>query len=399
MSQKKQGRASFVDRLKEYERRFAWSLSGFVLAAVFGAISVYLGFFKEVSPDLNFVVTSNSSVLDIKENLGDLDVMYEGNSLKSSGKDLRIITFEVVNQGNDAILSNYYDPKDPVGFEVVGGTIADDPTVISASNDYLRENLLIRRDGGNEAFFSDVILEPGELYQIKVLVLHDINDDPYVQPVGKVANVSKLEVFTGYDDSSDRSFLEVAYGGGLLANLSRFVVYGFLFLVSLFLVISVGGALEDIASKRDRRRRVEVFKSYNNEKVVLADDVYFSDYIKSGHFSCVTAMYNLLNDSDYLGAVKGLVDEMDVSGDVDHEKFAKILKHPSDYSAFKQLEESGLISLNGGDVTVSQERKEVFVEFVSFLRKRDFRINNHFLNHDRVRFSVNSSDLAGDSFG
>ena len=95
---------SFISGFKNMENKFAWSFLGFLMAVIFGFITLYLGFVKENKPDLNYVVTADSSVLDIKEQLGSLDVLYEGESLSKRKQDLRFITFKVINQGNSSIL-------------------------------------------------------------------------------------------------------------------------------------------------------------------------------------------------------------------------------------------------------------------------------------------------------
>lgn len=370
---------SFVKKLKEYEKRFAWSLSGFVLAAILGAVSVYQGFFKEVSPDLNFVVTSNSSVLDVKENLGDLDIVYEGESLKSRGKDLRVITFEVVNQGNDAILPNYYDPKEPVGFKVVDGVIADEPTILAASSGYLSESLVINRSGNDRATFSNVILEPGDLYQVKVLVLHDVGQDPHIEPIGKVANVSRIEVSTGYSDGNEKSFLATTFGGGWAANSTRFTVYGIAFLFSLFFAIGAGEAISSFFKRKRRRERVEVFKQYNRDSVVLSDEVYFEKYIKGDRSGAINRMYEMLGDEEYLRFVAKALDDSKKGVWESYPSLRGSLKRPLDYFCLQLLEESGIVSFKDEGFLVNKERARIFEEFFKFLKRDDSGFDNHSL--------------------
>jgi hypothetical protein len=52
-------RISLWDRVRELDKLFAWSFAGFLLAIIFGAISIYLGFFQERKPNLKFDVISN----------------------------------------------------------------------------------------------------------------------------------------------------------------------------------------------------------------------------------------------------------------------------------------------------------------------------------------------------
>ncbi|MDI4653198.1 MULTISPECIES: hypothetical protein [Pseudoalteromonas] len=125
-----------------------WSflvIFGLLMAILFGGVTLYLGFIKENKPDLNYIVTADSSVLDIKEQLGSLDVLYEGESLSKRKQDLRYITFKVINKGDSAILSNLYDTNFPIGFKIENGEMADDPVLLSASNNYLKEKLVAKK--------------------------------------------------------------------------------------------------------------------------------------------------------------------------------------------------------------------------------------------------------------
>ena len=121
---------SIFQSIREMDQRFSWSFLGFMVAIIIGSVTVYIEFFKENKPDLNYIITANTSVLDIREKLGSLDVLYHGESLSKNKKDLRLITFEVINQGDTAILSNFYDSNDPVGFSIIDGKIADEPILI-----------------------------------------------------------------------------------------------------------------------------------------------------------------------------------------------------------------------------------------------------------------------------
>src|ERR1700759_2353196 len=121
---------SIIKTFKTLDQRFSWSFMGFMLALLFGSISIYLGFIKQNSPDLTYELISNDNVLDVKESVGSLDILYKGKSLSKSEQSLRIMTLRVLNKGDQAILPNYYDPDDPIGFRMQKGAIVDEPRIL-----------------------------------------------------------------------------------------------------------------------------------------------------------------------------------------------------------------------------------------------------------------------------
>lgn len=268
--------------MREMDQRFSWSFLGFMVATLLGAVTMYIEFYKENKPDINFIITANTSVLDIREILGSLDVFYQGESLSKNKKDLRLITFEVINQGNTAILSNFYDPNDPVGFSVVDGKIADEPVLIDASNDYLKNKLVIEKRTESSVLFSNVILEPSEFFKIKILVLHEIAKKPTIKPFGKVAGVSNIDLFMDYKSGDKRTFLDESFGGGGYPNIARFFLYGFVFIAVCAFIIFLLIKFDDLKKQRRKTRLIRIFKEYDSDKVSEKDSFFFDYYLSGG---------------------------------------------------------------------------------------------------------------------
>jgi hypothetical protein len=65
------------DNFLRIEKNFAWSFFGFLLAIIFGAFSIYTVYYKDTNPKLDFIIEANTKVLDIKENVRKLDIMYQ----------------------------------------------------------------------------------------------------------------------------------------------------------------------------------------------------------------------------------------------------------------------------------------------------------------------------------
>ena len=125
-----------ADRLNHLDQRFAWSLSGFVLAAIFGSFAVYTEFFRDTRPAIQIEIIGSSSVFDVKEDVGDLQVVYAGRDLRKSGQSLRVVVVRITNSGGEDILKSYYDEDSPLGLELSDGSLVS-VEVQGASEAYL----------------------------------------------------------------------------------------------------------------------------------------------------------------------------------------------------------------------------------------------------------------------
>lgn len=355
---------SFISTLKSMENKFAWSFLGFLMAMFFGAITLYLGFYKEIKPDLNFVITADSSVLDVKENLGDLDIIYENESLSEKRQDLRVITFRVVNQGNAPILSNYYDSNDPVGFEVIDGKLADEPTLLDASNDYLKEKLLTKASPDNKVMFSNVILEPSEYFELKILVLHDLGKKPHIKAFGKIATVNSIDVLRDFSSENKLSFLETTFGGGITSNLIRLFTYGFIFLFLIIGLIVFSEKISSIKEKRRKERLLTTFKEYDSDKVTEKDSFFF-DYYLNHDAGVVRNFLALMKSEDTLTSLSKGKGVPEIRGDRSIFRFVK-----DEAAMFEELKNEGFVTVKDGDVLVDEQRLSVLTDFVNYLKRK-----------------------------
>lgn len=349
---------TIMNTLKTMDQKFSWSFFGFILAVILGALSIYLSFFKNNNPDISYVITTNSSVLDIKEEIGNLDVLYQGNSLSKERKDLRIITFKVVNTGDSSVIPSLYDPTDPLGFNVVNGDIAEKPSLISASNKYLEEKLLITQNK-NSVLFSNVILENNEYFEIKLLVLHPVGTKPEIQSVGKIAGVHAINVVTGENAVDERSFFNATFGGGVMKNIARTLAYGILFLLLIIFMLFIMSSVEDLRDKSKRKSIVKTFKEYDGEKITESDDYFFDLYV-DGHRGSLTYAYE---------KIKNPAKKMHVEFYLSRERKGRS-RTSIEQEIISALIGRGFLSQEHDELFTSNDRLLVIEEFINFLRRK-----------------------------
>ncbi len=66
-------------------------------------ISIYAIFFHHPAPDLTYRVLTNTNVVDMKENVSKLKIMYDKDLIDNESNSLKMLTFTVQNLGNENI--------------------------------------------------------------------------------------------------------------------------------------------------------------------------------------------------------------------------------------------------------------------------------------------------------
>lgn len=223
---------SALKKFKEIEKRHAWSFFGFVLAVALGSLALYDRFFIDKKPNLLFTVESATDVLDLREQISNLKILFNGSDIREERKELRIISVRIQNDSSKDILQSYYDTMSPIGMKISSGEIirAD---VATTSNLYLNNRFNISLVSEKTLQFSNPIIEAGQWIVIDVLVLYPKGTVPEISPIGKVAGIKNIEI-NKYVDETGESFLSDVFDGSFYVQLSRLIPYTVGFLVFIF---------------------------------------------------------------------------------------------------------------------------------------------------------------------
>lgn len=256
----------FIDILTENRKTTVF----FTIVGLFASvITIYSAFTSNANSrsEIVFRVISESKVLDVKQQVNNLEIFYENNSLSEEGKELRIVVVRVLNEGDGSLLLNHYDPNAPVGISVKDGVFAEKPIIINSSDEYLEEAVQFVYDGGSKVELTPFILDGGNYFDLQLLLMHGVDEIPEVNIFGKIAGYNDLVLLYNLPQEDDRTFLNIIFGGGFLANLVRVFAYGFAFLSLLILFVIIVEYFKSSVKKFKKKKEVEVFKTYN--KVVF----------------------------------------------------------------------------------------------------------------------------------
>ena len=346
-----------LETFKGVEKKFPWSFSGFILAVIFGLLSVYLGFYKKSVPDLDYIITSNSAVLDVKEKLGELDILYKGNSLKEKNQELRFMTIRVINNGSTAITEGSYDSKLPIGFSITDGVVAEEPSYIASSQDYLKTNLKVSKINSTDVGFNKIILDPEHYFDIKLLILYESGSNPSIKPLGKVASLDEIDVLFNINSIEEKSFLTSTFSGSLGMQGVRIFIYGVVFFIILLFLVSISEKFDEWKLRKKRQGLVKTFKEYNESKISLRDEIFFKLYL-TGSERCIQDLEYLLSNPEQL--------RKHLSSKKDKIKFRN---NTLNVTLF-QLETEEIVRVEDCALSVCDERLGILVSFIDYLRSK-----------------------------
>lgn len=362
-----------VNDLNKIDKGFAWSFFGFLLAMIFGVLTIYLEFFEDTRPDLRYEIISNTSVLDVKEDLGNLEIVYDGIDIKNTNQSLRVILFRSINRGNEDIIIDYYDRNAPLGLVINEGNIIR-AEVVGASNDYLKNNLKITSQDSISATFTPVILETKESFTIKVLVLHPEASNPEITPLGKIARVKSIQVVQLYEENQQSSYLQRTFNGSFWVQILRAPVYFFGFIILLFAVFSPTIWVSGKLSIRKRNKEVKVFKNIKDISLEEDDEKIFNLYIERD-LSFLVHIEEMLTDKDSLEILvneirSGTKPSKITHGMVVTASGAPPIEH-TDLSILEhEIVNMGLLNIDDDSYNLNERMLNVLKEFIRFVTIR-----------------------------
>jgi len=372
---------SFFARLQNIEKKYAFTFLGFILAAIFGALSIYTTFFGDRNPQIRYTVNSILGVYDIREEIGKLDIIYDGINIREKKQMLSLITLNIANVGNDHLTKALYDDNDLLGFKLNGGILIK-TEISEASNSYLYKNLNISMESKEIVHFSPVIIDYGESYSVKILVLHNENEYPEILPLGKIAGVKEIELIPWSKEASKIPFWKEVMSGRVIIHLTRAFSYFFI-LILIGLAIGIPTAiLSDVTSKHKRKRHIRDFKSLSDISFKSEDDFIFESYLDQGE------MY-LMRIDKFLSSKKRIEisidrhlsgqkkEDIDVIMDAELRHISPTGHYPT-YFLIQELLDSGFVTKEKTEVTINSHMQNTLKHFLRFLKGRGVNLDRQF---------------------
>lgn len=310
---------------KELENRYALTFLGFIIAIILGSFTLYEQFIADKNPNLIFEIHGSTNVLDVKEQVSNLSILFDGADIRKQNQSLHVITVRVTNPSSKDILQSYYDEGDPVGIQISNGKIIK-ADLFGATNDYLANRFVVLTVDEKTVRFSSPIFEAKQAISVKLLVLHKTNEVPEISPLGKIAGIPNIKVVNVYLEGKEASFIERAFLGSWKIQTVRILSYSIALLVFLILVGGTFAAISSLNDKRERKKAVRSFKQSTNLTISELDEKIMTQYIEMGSRP-INGYIRLIKRRKDLGQIyKEHQDFLAARNRISHNKY------PSDYA-------------------------------------------------------------------
>lgn len=292
---------SIISSFNNLDKRFAWSFLGFLLAAIFGSLTIYTEFFRVNNPELIIEVLNDTNVLDVKEDVNELKVFYGDVDIKSLNQTLSVLFLRIKNDGGAPILNGYYDDKYPLNLTIKEGKFLKSEQ-FSSTNDYLKSSALPSISTEKSILLPQIILEEGESYTIKILALHSAGSDVEFEIFGKIAGIRDIRLSKYIDSEENVSFWDNVFIGNFFVHLTRLPIYFFGFIFSIALIIAPIAIASDFFSKLKRKKIIKQYKLYIKEDITEKHEFLFKFYVDEG-LALIAEAKETLSDNEKLKKV------------------------------------------------------------------------------------------------
>lgn len=362
------------------------TLVGLIAAGV-----TIFAFLQEKKVDLRYEIIANTNVLDFNAEISKLEVKYDSTNLKQTKENLRIFTLKVINNGNQNILKEFYDENDPLGLQLSSGNIIEQPEIIQVSNDYLKRNAKIEDYNYQRIKFTRVILESGEYFVVKLLVLHKTDSIPEIISFGKIAGQTKIEIINEIDAKNELNFWQGVYYGNIWVQILRLISYFIVVVLIILLIVFISEQIDNVRDKKRKRKKISEFKALKTYQFTRMDDAIFDRYEKSGG-GIFKYMQHLLEDENKLNDNYSNLSEQLKSKNYSRyrriDRKRKILLDSEDWALINEMTNDGLLIKEKEKLTINQAMKDTLDKFIAFLiEKGEFEKHAYFDNSLNIRES------------
>lgn len=351
---------------------------------IIGTIVTVYAFLQDKKVDLRYEIISNTNVLDFNAEINKLNVIYDSTNLRQTKENLRIYTIKVINNGDETLTNNFYDKNDPIGIKLSKGKIIEKPQIIETSNNYISRNLQIINYTKDQFNFSNIILERGEFYIVKFLVLHKKNINPTIISVGKIADQKNISIVNAIDVKNKEPFFEKVYFGSFWVQLLRLLTYFLLGIIITLIIAYLSSTFDTFTAKRRRKKLLQEFKKNEDYSYTKIDEPIFERFINNDYYE-LKDMHILLKDEEKLN--NNYIKSKQESKNNKFRRIEnrrKIVYNNQDSDIINKMIKDGILFKNEERLVINQPMKDTIDKLIEFLKR-----NNVFRQKNSLKFRSN----------
>lgn len=348
----------------------------FITSAILGIVTF---FFNTNHVHLKIEVIYDI-LLDKKNDTNFFELLDENLDLKDDNKEIRLMGILISNTGNKNILKEYYDENDPLGFIIQNGELVEKPSLLSASNEYLKNNIQFLIPSKDIIKFPKILIDSSDYFVINLIVIHNTDNEIVLKPIGKISGQKEIKLITPLSTHTNSERNEI-FNGNAFVQFIRLWTYGLIGLGVIILYIMFGELRNWISNHINKRRLIKKFKKEYLYQYELSDKVIFKFFLKFSKMDLIFA-YEILSDSENLNrSINKIVDEK-------FYKPRKVSKEKYDYLEIPpitlQLFKLGFAKKNNESYIADKRLLEVLLLFIKFLNEQKYFNMNYLENLNRI---------------
>lgn len=243
---------------KELDKKFSWSFFGF-LVGIIGIVFALYSIIHNEKPNIEFEILTNTDVINVSEDIGKLQILYDNKNVLTVDTTLKILTIKVINNGNVTITKDFFDNNYLPGFTIENGKIAEEPTIIDYNSDYLKKLFSYKYDS-TKVTINPIILDTEDFVTLKILVVGAKNEPIKISCFGMIAGQQYFPVKSEIQKDKERTFWARLNDDNIWIKITRFFYYTFSFSLLILVFIMPFSLLSDSIAKKKDNKKIKDFK-------------------------------------------------------------------------------------------------------------------------------------------
>lgn len=151
-----------------------------LLSLVTGTLFMFGGVWIATNPSLTFLLKASQSIVDINHDSPRLKVEFDGKDIRETGQEVRLVTLEMQNDGDQPIRTVDFSRSKPLRVVAVNGTLLEPPKIMPAEYEMIATE--------SDFTFVPFVMNPGEAARIQMQMIQQGDVPPVSFRVeGKIA--------------------------------------------------------------------------------------------------------------------------------------------------------------------------------------------------------------------
>jgi len=370
-----------IKNIRNLDKKFAWSFFGTLIGIIGLGYAIYIDNFKDKSPEIIFEVLSNTNILDLKEDISKLDILYDGENIKKNKENLRVLTIKVINDGNINLIESHYDNDNPFGIAIINGKVVEKPELLEASIDYLNKNLKMSFDTSSNVFFGKFQFDKSQYFIFKILTICKEGNIPQVVPFGKISGITKnfqVRIKT-QTTNEEKSFWRKLIYGSFWVHFVRFWFYLIVLIIFTFSLVIPISSIEESISTKKRKKKVKKFKENYRQELTPSTEFIFDIYLNHDEEFIFTIQNIISNPETFHGILKYKnyeIESRKLYRTLESEEHLNISTREGDgliwirqiHSSLESMEKKGIIKQENEKIIIDEDFNKTLSEFIYFLK-------------------------------